>query len=269
MTTSTPADTHGTTPNFPGLAGKVALITGGTSGIGRATALTAARAGVHVVITGRREKEGAAVAAEIRKLGVQSLFVQGDVSKEADQRRFVAEALKINGKLSLVFNNAGIEGIVGPHTHEQTEQNFHDVFNINVLGVLLGIKHQVPALLKSGGGSIVNNSSVAGSVGLAGMGVYVASKHAVLGLTRSAALEYATLGVRINTVSPAAIKTDMFDRFTGGPETDFAKHMASLHPIGRVGEAREIAEPVLFLWSDAASFITGFDLKVDGGLTVP
>ncbi len=251
------------------LAGKVALITGGTSGIGRETALAAARAGVHVVVTGRREKEGEAVASEIRAQGVKGVFVKGDVSKEDDQRRFVAEAIKVNGKLNLVFNNAGVEGLVGVPTHEQTEQNFHDVFNINVLGVLLAMKHQVPALLKSGGGSIVNNASVAGSVGMPGMSVYIASKHAVIGLTRSAALEYAKQGVRVNSVSPAAIRTEMYDRFTGGVGTEFDKQMAGMHPVGRVGVPREIAEPVLFLWSDAASFLTGHDLKVDGGLTVP
>lgn len=249
------------------LQGKVALIIGGTSGIGRATAVAAARAGAHVVVTGRREKEGNAVAAEVRSLGAKGVFVPGDASKEDDHGRFVSEALKLTGKLNLVLNNAGVEGRVGDPVHERTEKEFHEVFNINVLGVLLGLKHQVPALLNSGGGSIVNTSSVAGSQGMAGMSVYVASKHAVNGLTRSAALEYAKQGVRINAISPAAIRTEMYDRFTGGEGTDFDKHMATLHPIGRVGVPREIADPIIFLWSDAASFITGSDLIVDGGFT--
>lgn len=249
------------------LQGKVALIVGGTSGIGRSAALAAARAGAHVVVTGRREKEGNAVAAEVRALGVKGVFVPGDASKEEDHRRFVAEALKLTGTLNLVLNNAGIEGRVGDPVHERTEAEFHEVFNINVLGVLLGLKHQIPALLKSGGGSIVNTSSVAGSFGMAGMSVYVASKHAVNGLTKCAALEYAKQGIRINSISPAAIRTEMYDRFTGGVGTDFDKHMATLHPVGRVGEPREIADPVIFLWSDASSFITGSDLLVDGGFT--
>lgn len=258
-----------TTSNPYSLQGKVALITGGTSGIGRAAAIAAAKAGAHVVVTGRREKEGNAVAAEVRAHGVKGVFVQGDVSKEDDNRRFVAEALKLTGKLNLVFNNAGVEGQVGTPIHERTEKEFHEVFNINVLGVLLGLKHQIPALLKSGGGSIVNTSSVAGTVGMPGMSVYIASKHAVNGLTKTAALEYAKQGIRVNAISPAAIRTEMYDRFTGGEGTDFDKQMATLHPIGRVGEAREIADPVIFLWSDAASFITGADIKVDGGFTVP
>lgn len=247
----------------------VTLITGGTSGIGKATALAIAGHGGHVVITGRREAEGKAVADACRVMGVKAVFVKGDASIEADNARFVAEALKITGKLNFAFNNAGVEGLVGVPTHEQTVENFHHVMNINVLGVLLSMKHQVPAMLAGGGGAIVNNASVAGRVGMAGMGVYIASKHAVLGLTRTAALEYAKQNIRINSVSPAAIETEMFDRFTGGPQTEMAKGFASMHPIGRVGKADEIARPVLFLLSPDSSFITGHDLLVDGGFTVP
>ena len=250
------------------LKNKVVLITGGTSGIGRATALSLGKAGAHVVITGRRAKEGEAVAAEVRTLGVKSAFVQGDVSKDADVKRFVDAAVKLGGRLDAAFNNAGIEGHTGKTTHEQSEENFHQVFDINVKGVLLSMKHEIEAMLKTGGGTIVNNASVAGSQGFAGMSVYVASKHAVIGLTRSAALEYAKQNIRVNAVSPAAIRTEMFDRFAGGPGSEFDTHMAAMHPVGRVGEAHEIAGPVLFLLSDEASFMTGHDLLVDGGFTV-
>lgn len=136
-----------------------------------------------------------------------------------------------------------------------------------MLGVLLGLKHQIPAILAAGGGSIVNNASVAGTIGMPTMGVYVASKHAVIGLTKVAALEYSKRGVRVNSVSPGAVVTEMYERFTGGTETQFAMQMAALHPIGRVGEAREIAEPVVFLLSEASSFLTGQDIPIDGGFT--
>jgi len=249
------------------LKGKTALITGGTSGIGRETALTLARLGVHIVLTGRREKEGDAVAKAATALGVKALFVQGDVTNEADAIRFVKQAVGLTGKLNFAFNNAGFEGDKGVPTHQQTAENYRKVFDINVLGVLLGMKHQIPALLASGGGSIVNNASIAGSVGMAGMSVYVASKHAVVGLTRSAALEYAKQGIRINAVSPAGIHTEMLERFGGGPESEANKQMGAAHPVGRLGSAAEVAGPVAFLFSDTSSFMTGHDLLVDGGWT--
>lgn len=253
------------------LKGKVAFITGGTSGIGKATAIEFARRGAHVVFTGRRAAEGQAVADQVRTAGaaagVKAVFVQGDVSNDADIRRAVDEALKLTGKLDFAFNNAGVEGLVGTPTIEQTEANYDHVMNINVKGVLLSLKHEIRAMLASGGGSIINNASIAGSIGMPGMSVYIASKHAVLGLTKTAALEVAKNNIRVNAVSPAAIETEMYDRFA--TSDDARNYMASLHPIGRVGKAEEIAKAVVFLASSDASFITGLDLKVDGGFTVP
>lgn len=260
-----------TTTHTGSLAGKVALITGGTSGIGRETALEFARRGTHVVVTGRRDKEGRDVADAARALGVKSLFVQADVSKEADVQRAVAEAMALTGRLDIAFNNAGVEGTPGIPVVEQTEAHYRQVFDINVLGVLLSMKHQVRAMSSprtgAPGGSIINTSSVAGSVGMAGVSVYVASKHAVNGLTKSAALEFAKNNIRINTVSPAAIETPMLTRFTDALGKDSDKYLASLHPVGRIGTAGEIAKAVVWLSSPEASFVTGTDLLVDGGFT--
>jgi NAD(P)-dependent dehydrogenase (short-subunit alcohol dehydrogenase family) len=249
------------------LRGKTALVTGGTSGIGRITALALAEAGVNVAITGRRAEEGAQVAGEIKSRGVKSAFIRGDITDEAHLAKAVAEAKALTGKLNLAFNNAGVE-LAGFEVTASTVDQYKKVFDTNVLGVLLSLKHEIPALLASGGGAIVNNASVAGTVGMPGVSVYIASKHAVLGLTKSAALEVARKGIRINSVSPAMIETDMMDRFTGGSAETVAQ-FANMHPIGRVGKPQEIAQPVLFLLSDAASFITGHNLLIDGGFTVP
>lgn len=254
---------------YVSLKGKVALVTGGTSGIGRDTAIELARSGAHVVITGRRAAEGDSVAAEVRKHGVKGVFVQGDVSQEPDVERAIAEALKLTGRLDLAFNNAGTEGTPFVPIVEQTAEHYRKVFDVNVLGVLLSMKHQIRAMARNndgkGAGAIVNNASVAGSVGMGTFSVYVASKHAVIGLTRSAALEVAKNGIRVNSVSPGAIETEMYDRFAANDDT--RAYMASLHPIGRVGKSPEIAAGVLWLLSDESSFVTGHDLRVDGGFT--
>ncbi len=247
--------------------GKTALITGGTSGIGKATALELARAGANVVITGRRQKEGDEVVAQIKRLGVQGVFVQGDVTDESHVRRAVETAEKLTGRLSFAFNNAGVE-LMGVPTTESTADQYHKIMDVNVLGVLLSMKHEIPALIRGGGGSIVNNASIAGRIGMAGLGIYIASKHAVIGLTKAAAVEVAKQGVRVNTVSPGGVQTEMLDRFTGG-NADAMAWMAGMHPVGRIAKADEIAKPVLFLLSDASSFVTGHDLLVDGGFTVP
>jgi NAD(P)-dependent dehydrogenase (short-subunit alcohol dehydrogenase family) len=248
-------------------ANKVALVTGGTSGIGSAAAIAFAREGSKVVVSGRREKEGNDVVSLIKRNGGEGTFVKADVSSEADVSALVAKTLSVYGRLDAAFNNAGIEGDVGKQTHEQSVENYRAVMDINVLGVLLAMKHEVSAMLNNGGGAIVNNSSVGGLIGFPGVGVYVASKHAVIGLTKTAALEYAAQGIRVNAVSPGGIETPMFDRFAVAIGSDAHDQFVDLHPIGRMGRPEEIAEAVLWLCSDKASFVTGHTLVADGGLT--
>ena len=243
---------------------KVALVTGGTSGIGRATALAFAKAGAKVAIAGRRETEGAAVVAEIQAAGGEALFIRADVAVESEVRQLVERTVAAYGRLDVAFNNAGIEW-AGPLANA-CEADYRRIFDINVWGVVTSLKYEIPAMLASGGGAIVNTSSVAGHIGMAGVSLYVGSKHAVEGVTKSVALEFARQGIRVNAVAPAAIETDMVDRFVG-KEGDQRNYLAGLHPVGRMGVAREIADTVLFLCSDAASFITGESVKVDGGFT--
>jgi NAD(P)-dependent dehydrogenase (short-subunit alcohol dehydrogenase family) len=246
---------------------KVVLVTGGGSGIGRASAVAFAGAGAKVVVSGRRETEGLETVGLIKKTGGQGTFIQADVSKEADVERLVNQTVAAYGHLDAAFNNAGVEGEVGKPTHEQSVANYRAVMDTNVLGVLLAMKHEIGAMLKNGGGAIVNNASVGGLVGFPGVSVYVASKHAVGGLTKTAALEYAKQGVRVNAVAPGGIETPMLNRFTGGPGSEFFNQLAGMHPIGRLGRPEEIAEAVLWLCSDKASFVTGLSLTADGGWT--
>lgn len=243
--------------------GKVVLVTGGTSGIGKATALAFAKEGAKVVLSGRREKEGLAVVEAIKKNGGTAHFVQADVAKEADVKRLVDETVAKFGRLDVAFNNAGVE-LLGPLT-DVAEADYRRTFDINVWGVLASMKHEIPAMLKTGGGAIINTSSIAGHVGLRGASVYIATKHAVEGLTKTAALEYAGQGIRVTAVAPAAIETEMIDRFAGGEGSDGRKGLAAMHPVGRMGKSEEVAEAVLYLASDAAKFTTGISLPVDGG----
>jgi NAD(P)-dependent dehydrogenase (short-subunit alcohol dehydrogenase family) len=242
---------------------KVVLVTGGTSGIGKAAAIAFAKEGAKVVLSGRREKEGLAVVEEIKKAGGTAHFVQVDVAKEADVKRLVGETVAKFGRLDVAFNNAGVEWM-GALT-DATEADYRKLFDINVWGVLASMKHEIPAMLKTGGGAIINTSSVAGHIGLPGASVYIATKHAVEGLTKTAALEYAKQGIRVTAVAPAAIETDMVDRFVGGEGSEQRKGLAGMHPVGRMGKSEEIAEAVLYLASDAAKFTTGISLPVDGG----
>ena len=245
------------------LAGKVALITGGTSGIGRNTSVLFAKEGAKVVFTGRREAEGHETLAMVRAAGGEGHFVPGDVSKAADVEKFVQQTAEKFGRLDVAFNNAGIEGNWIPII-DQTEADFDRVIAINLKGVWLSLKHEIQQMLKQGGGgAIVNMSSVAGLTGFAGAGTYIASKHGVLGLTKTAALEYAKAGIRINAVCPAVIETPMAERAFADPAIE--KRVLAQHPIGRFGKPIEIAEAVLWLSSDKSSFMTGHEIVLDGG----
>ena len=249
---------------MPDFKDKVVLITGATAGIGAATAEAFAAAGARLILTGRTTTAGEELAGRLRARGVRVKFVTGDVSKEESVRSWIAAAVREFGRLDIAVNNAGVEGALGPVT-EQTADNFEHVFAINVRGLMLSLKHEIPAIAKQGG-AIVNVSSMVGDIGMAGASVYVASKHAVNGLTRSAALETARMGVRINAIAPGGVVTPMFERFTGGNK-EMQTGFANAHPVGRVAGPADIARTILFMASDDASFMTGSVVAVDGGYT--
>jgi NAD(P)-dependent dehydrogenase (short-subunit alcohol dehydrogenase family) len=241
---------------------QVVLITGALTGIGRATAVAFAAAGANVVVAGRRDEEGKKLEKELRELGAEAQFVKADVRREQEIQSLVDETVKRFGRLDVAVNNAGTEGPTGPIT-SQTPETYAGTFETNVLGVLLSMKHELRVMLPQGKGSIINVSSILGQEGVAGHALYAASKHAVEGLTKSAALEAAGTGVRVNIVAPGPVDTGMLNRFTGTSEVKAA--LAAGVPIGRIGEPGEVAAAVEFLASDKASFITGHSLLVDGG----
>ncbi|MDW3685971.1 glucose 1-dehydrogenase [Cupriavidus sp. CV2] len=243
----------------------VVVITGALTGIGRATAIAFAREGNSVVISGRREEAGQALAAELRALGAEAEFVRADVRSEADVRNLIEQTLERFGRLDVAVNNAGTEGQMGPIV-EQSAANYEDTFAVNVLGTLLSVKHEMRAMLAQGSGSIVNLSSIAGQVGIAGASVYAASKHAVEGITKSAALEGAAAGVRVNAVAPGPVATEMLDRFVGGSEEGKAGFLSTI-PARRAAAPEEIARTIVFLASDKARYLTGQSIAVDGGYT--
>lgn len=248
------------------LANKVAIITGATSGIGREAALLFAEHGAKLVIAGRREQEGADTVALIRKSGGDGIFVKTDVAKASDVERLVKTAVEKFGRIDVAFNNAGIEGNWKPMT-DLSEQEWDDVIDINLKGVWLSLKYEIQQMLKqSTGGSIVNMSSVAGLMGTPAAAPYGASKHGVISLTRTAALEFAKQKIRVNAVCPAVIGTPMGDRLFGAPEVQ--QMTVAMHPIGRWGTPREVAEAVLFMCSDKSSFMTGHYIVLDGGFLV-
>jgi NAD(P)-dependent dehydrogenase (short-subunit alcohol dehydrogenase family) len=241
---------------------QVVLITGALTGIGRATALAFAASGANVVVAGRREEDGKKLEKELRELGAEAQFVKTDVRHELEIQSLVDETVKRFGRLDVAVNNAGTEGATGPVT-SQTAETYAGTFETNVLGVLLSMKHELLVMLRQGKGSIINVSSTLGQEGIAGHALYAASKHAVEGLTKSAALEVAGTGVRVNNVAPGPVDTGMLNRFTGTSEAKAG--LAAGVPIGRIGEPNEVAAAVEFLASDKASFITGHSLVVDGG----
>ena len=244
---------------------KVALVTGGGSGIGRATALAFAREGAQVVIGNRNVERGEKTVAMIHEAGGTASFKRTDVLVPSEIKTLVDHAVETYGGLDLAFNNAGVEGDVAPLV-EQTESNYDSVMDVNVKGVWLSMKYEIPRMLERGGGSIVNCSSVAGLIGFPNLSIYMASKHAVIGLTKTAALEYSAQGIRVNAVNPAVIDTEMVDRLAEGLSMK-KDELAPLHPIGRIGRVEEVAEAVLWLCSGKSSFVTGHSLIVDGGFT--
>ncbi|MBV8797033.1 MAG: glucose 1-dehydrogenase [Hyphomicrobiales bacterium] len=241
---------------------QIVLITGALTGIGRATALAFAKEGASVVVSGRRDAEGKALEAELLALGAKTAFIRADVRHEDEVRNLIDKTVARFGRLDVAVNNAGTEGKPGPVT-EQTAENYAATFDTNVLGALISMKHELRVMLPQGSGSIVNISSTYGHLGARGASVYAASKHAVEGLTKSAALEAAASGVRVNAVAPGPTETDMLNRFTGTAERKAA--LTAGVPLGRVGEPEEIARAIVFLASDAASFMTGQIIGVDGG----
>ena len=243
--------------------GKVALVTGGGSGIGRATALAFGREGAKVVIGNRNAQRGEETVAMIKKAGGEASFKKTDVTVAKEIEALVDYALKTYGGLDLAFNNAGIEGAVASKV-DQTEANYDAVMDVNVKGVWLSMKYEIPPMLERGGGAIVNCASVAGLIGFPNMSPYFASKHAVIGLTKVAALEYSAQGIRINAVNPAVIDTEMVDRISAGFGMK-KDELVQFHPIGRLGRVDEIAEAVLWLCSEKSSFVAGHSLVVDGG----
>jgi NAD(P)-dependent dehydrogenase (short-subunit alcohol dehydrogenase family) len=246
------------------MSSPVVLITGALTGIGRATAVAFAKDGASVVASGRREAEGKALEAELRSLGGEAAFISADVRREDDVSSLIDQTVARFGRIDAAVNAAGTEGRPGPVT-EQTAESYAATFETNVLGTLLSMKHELRVMQAQGSGSIINISSTYGHEGGAGASVYVGSKHAVEGMTKSVALEAASSGVRVNAVAPGPIETGMLNRFTGTAERKAA--LPKTVPLGRVGEPTDIARAAVFLASEKASFITGQILTVDGGKT--
>ena len=249
-------------------SGRSALVIGATSGIGRATAIAFAKAGANVTLAGLGQEQGEDVVNQIRALGggVDALFVEAHVTRGAEIEKVVADAEARFGRIHAAVNNAGIECAYGP-VYERTIEEFDQIIAVNLRGVFLGLRHIIPHMLKNGGGAIVNTASQAGLTGLANVAIYTASKHGVVGLTKSVALELARSNVRVNAVAPGPIDTGLLHRMVDGKVPLDA--IAESVPMGRIAHPDEVAEAILWLCSDAASYVTGHTLAVDGGMTVP
>ncbi len=241
--------------------GKVAIVTGGSFGIGRATAIGFAERGAKVAVVDWVEDNE--TVNLIKAKGGEAIFIKCDVSQDPEVKRMVEETIKKFGRLDFAYNNAGIEGVMAP-TQDCTEENWDRTINVNLKGVWLCMKYEIPQILKQSKGSIVNCASIAGLVGFPGLPAYVATKHGVVGLTKSTAMELAKSGIRVNAVCPGAILTPMLDRITGKVK-EVEKQYAAMEPIGRLGQPEEVASAVLWLCSDASSFVTGTAMAIDGG----
>src|SRR3954453_19877498 len=248
-------------------AGKVAFVTGAANGIGRATALGFAREGANVVLADISEQGNQETLHLIQQQGGRALAVRCDVSRPEDVKAAMDKTVEAFGRLDFAFNNAGIEPKKPAPTAEYDEEEWSRIIDINLRGMFLCMKHEIPLILKQGGGAIVNTSSGAGIIGIKGSPAYTAAKHGVIGLTRSAALDYAAKNIRVNAVCPGYIETPMMDRFTGGTPEGRARVIAE-EPVGRVGKPEEIAAAVLWLCSDTAAFVIGHALVMDGGQTI-
>ena len=246
-----------------GLKGKVALVTGGSSGIGRATALVFTREGAKVVIGDIGEEGGNETVKIIKETGGDAIFVKTDVAKADQVQSMVDETIRVYGQLDFAFNNAGVEQVISTLA-DCTEEEWNRVINTNLKGVWLCMKYEIPAMLEQSKGAIVNTSSVGGLTGGSLNSIYSAAKHGVIGLTKSAALEYSAAGIRVNAVCPGMTRTPFVNALTGGNE-EIESAIIDMHPIGRMAEPMEIAEAVVWLCSEEASFITGHTLSVDGG----
>lgn len=249
------------------LVGKVALVTGGSTGIGAATSLAFAKEGAKVVVVSDVNAiAGEGTAQTIRESGGDAIFVECDVRSEPQVTDLIAKTVATYGRLDCAFNNAGIAGAIGASTHRYPRESWDQVMAINLTGVWLCMKYEIPHMLAQGRGAIVNTASIWGLVGAPSASAYVASKHAVVGLTKAAALEYASYGIRINAVNPGTIRTPILDPFIAA-NPEFVPMMTAQHPIGRIGNPEEVAAAVVWLCSDAASFVVGQSIPVDGGYT--
>ena len=240
------------------------VITGATSGIGKETALAFAKLGDNIVISGRREKEGLEVVNEIKSLGANAIFVKTDITQENEVKALIEQAVAHFGKIDVMVNNSGIAGRENVPLHQHSTENFRELIEVNVMGLFWGMKYAIDAMLKTGGGVVVNLASIAGLNGIEFTSQYSASKHAVVGLTKSASLDYATQGIRVNAVAPEAIKTDILQNAINAGVYPEDK-IAGIHPMNKMGDTSSIANAIVFLASPDVPFMTGTILNVDGG----
>lgn len=240
------------------------VITGATSGIGKETALAFAKLGDNIVVSGRREKEGLEVINEIKSLGTNAIFVKTDITQENEVKALIEQAVAYFGKIDVMVNNSGIAGRENVPLHQHSTENFRELIEVNVMGLFWGMKYAIDAMLKTGGGVVVNLASIAGLNGIEFTSQYSASKHAVVGLTKSASLDYATQGIRVNAVAPGAIKTDILQNAINAGVYPEDK-IAGIHPMNKMGDTSSIANAIVFLASPDVPFMTGTILNVDGG----